>query len=82
VLVSPAAPRGAVFVNVLFTAGSTPPSSNLKQKDKSRIEQCALDLCGIVTTGDTLSYRGGLCLNVSHFTTLTCPLFTFAATSL
>ncbi len=54
------APRGANFVVVSLTDSTTPPSASRSAKDRSRIEQYALDLCGIAATGETLRCHGWL----------------------
>ncbi len=63
------APPGAVLVVVLFTASLKPPFFSRKRNERSRIDQKALDLCGIAAMGEIFSFAGGLSLILFHSTT-------------
>jgi hypothetical protein len=74
------APFGVHFSIVLLTDSMMLPSSSCSAKDRWRMDLYALDLCGIVTTGDTLSCHRWVFLMSSHRTTRACPFATLSAT--
>ncbi len=74
------APRGVHFSIVSFTDLMMPPSSGQSADNRSRINRYSLDLCGIATTGYTLSWRGWSFLILSHSTTRACPFATLSLT--
>ncbi len=75
------ASAGAVILVVLLTAERTPLFARHKQNDKSKMEQKALDLCGIAAIGDIFSSFGGLSLMVSQSTNLAWFVCTFLSAS-
>ena len=75
------APPGAVFVVESFTDGNVVPSRNRREKDRSRIDLKAFDLCGIAAIGETFICCGGLSLILSHSTIIACPVATFSRAS-
>jgi hypothetical protein len=61
-------PAEAVFLVVSFTEAQTPPFARRIWNNRSRIEQNAFDLWGIVAIGDILSSFGELALMLAHST--------------
>ncbi len=64
-----------------FTESRKPPCFNWKQKERSRMEQKAFDLCGIATMGDIFSCVGGLSFMLFHRTSFAWPAFIFSTLS-
>jgi hypothetical protein len=75
------APAGAVFSVVSLTEARTPQFVRQRRKDRSRIEQKSLYLCGIAAIGEIFSSLGGLSLMSSHCTRRACFMRTFSIAS-
>ena len=61
-------PFGALLIVVSLTATKTPPFFSRRQKERSKINLDALDLCGMAAIGDIFNCGGGLSLMSSQGT--------------
>jgi hypothetical protein len=75
------APAGAVFSVVSLTEVRTPLLARRSQKDKSKIERYAFNLCGMAAIGEIFSWHGGSSFMSSHDTICACPMLTLSAAS-
>jgi hypothetical protein len=69
---------GAVFIVVSFTDLHTEPLLKRKEKDKSSIDQNAIDLWGIAAIDYTFICGGGSFFLSSHSTICACQHWTFS----
>ncbi len=73
---------GASLTVAPLTDSRKPPYLRCSQKERSRIDQNALDLWGMAAMGEILSQMVGSSLMLSHSTSFACPAVTLATLSL